>query len=70
MSKVMAGADFIQVDATYEESSVLPYLFNATAFDEVAMKWTIIARMRCNKENTRNCIQTDVYHMQQGYTIL
>ena len=52
MSKVMASADFIQVDVTYGENSVLPYLFNATAFDEITMKWVIIARMRCNKENT------------------
>jgi len=51
MSKVMAGADFMQVDVTYGENSVLPYLFNATAFNETTMKWVIIARMRCNKEN-------------------
>ena len=51
MSKIMAGADFMQVDVTYGENSVLPYLFNATAFDETTMKWVIIARMRCNKEN-------------------
>ena len=34
MSKVMAAADFIQTDVTYdrdhEENKVLPYLFNAT----------------------------------------
>ena len=52
MSKVMASADFIQVDVTYGENSVLPYLFNATAFDDITMKWIIIARMRSNKENT------------------
>jgi len=52
MSKVMATANFVQVDVTYGENSVLPYLFNATAFDEVSMKWVVIARMRCNKENT------------------
>jgi len=51
MSKVMAGADFMQVDVTYSKNSVLPYLFNATAFNETTMKWVIIARMRCNKEN-------------------
>jgi len=50
MSKVMASADFIQVDVT--ENSVLPYLFNATAFDEITMKWIIIAQMQSNKENT------------------
>ena len=51
MSNIMAGADFMQVDVMYGENSVLPYLFNATAFDETTMKWVIIARMRCNKEN-------------------
>ena len=51
MSKIMANADFMQVDVTYGENFVLPYIFNAMAFDEITMKWVIIARMRCNKEN-------------------
>ena len=51
MSKIIAGADFMQVDVTYGENSILPYLFNATAFDETTMKWMIIAGMCCNKEN-------------------
>ena len=52
MSKVMAAADFIQTDVTYGENKVLPYLFNATAFDEVTMNWVIVTRLRCNKENS------------------
>ena len=51
MSKVMADADFLQTDVTYGENKILPYLFNATVFDEVTMKWVIVARLRCNKEN-------------------
>ena len=26
--------------------------FNATAFDEVTMKWVIVTRLRCNKKNS------------------
>lgn len=52
MSKIMAAADFLQADVTYGENKILPYLFNATVFDEVTMKWVIVARLRSNKENS------------------
>ena len=52
MSKIMAAADFLQADVTYGENKILPYLFNATVFDEVTMKWVIVARLRGNKENS------------------
>ena len=45
MSKVMAAADFIQTDVTYGENKILPYLFNATVFDEVTIKWVIVTRL-------------------------
>ena len=47
----MAGADFMQADVTCSENSVLPYLFDATAFDKITMKWMIIAQMCCNNES-------------------
>ena len=52
MSKIMAAADFLQADVTYGENKILPYLFNATVFDEVTMKWVIVACLRSNKENS------------------
>ena len=52
ISKVMAAADFIQADVTYGENKILSYLFNATVFDEVTMKWVIVTHLRCNKENS------------------
>ena len=52
MSKIMAAADFLQADVTYGKNKILPYLFNATVFDEVTMKWVIVARLRSNKENS------------------
>ena len=51
MSKAMAAADFIQADVTYGENKIPPYLFNATVFNEVTMKWVIVTCLRCNKEN-------------------
>ena len=48
---IMAGADFMQADVTCSENSVLPYLFDATAFDKITMKWMIIAQMCCNNES-------------------
>ena len=38
MSRIMAAADFLQADVTYGKNKILPYLFNATVFDEVTMK--------------------------------
>ena len=49
----MAAADFLQADVTYDENRILPYLFNATVFDEVTMKWVTVARQRSNKENPK-----------------
>ena len=43
---------FILTNVTNGENKVLPYLFNATVFDEVTMKWVIVTRLRCNKENS------------------
>lgn len=48
----MAAADFLQADVTYGENKILPYLFNATVFDEITMKWVIVACLRSNKENS------------------
>ena len=51
MLKIMA-ADFLQAVVTYGENKILPFLFNVTVFDEVTMKWVIVARLRSNKENS------------------
>ena len=50
MSQLLAGADFVETDTTYNENSELAYLFNATVFGYKTMKWAIVARMRGNKE--------------------
>ena len=51
MSETLIKAEFIETDTTYGENKVLPYLFNATAFDYSTLKWVIVARFRCDKEN-------------------
>ena len=53
MSKLLAEADFIETDTTYNENAELQYLFNATVFDYITMHWAVVARMRANKENTK-----------------
>ena len=52
MSETLSKAEFIETDTTYGENKVLPYLFNATASDYSTLKWVIVARLRCDKENT------------------
>ena len=52
MSSVLASADYIEVDTTYNENTDLPYLFNVTTFDYRVMRWVAVARVRANKENS------------------
>ena len=52
MSKLLAEADFLETDTTYNENTELTYLFNATVFDYKTMKWAVVARMRGNKESS------------------
>ena len=48
MCKLLSEAKFVETDTTYGENTELTYLFNATVFDLVTMKWAVVARMRAN----------------------
>ena len=52
MSSVLARAEYIEVDTTYNENTDLPYLLNITAFDYTVMRWIAVARIRSNKEDS------------------
>ena len=52
MCKLLAEADFLETDTTYNENTELTYLFNATVFNYKTMKWAVVARMRGNKESS------------------
>ena len=52
MCKLLAEADFLETDTTYNENTELSYLFNATVFDYKTMKWAVVACMRGNKESS------------------
>ena len=43
MSQVLAEAEFLQTDITYDQSAQYPYLFNAAVFNEVTMEWMVVA---------------------------
>ena len=53
MSEMMTAAGFLQADVKYGKNKILPYLFNATVFDEVTMRWVIVASLRSNKDNSK-----------------
>ena len=57
MSRMLAEADFLQTDITYNQNSQYPYLFNAAVFNEVTMEWMVIARVWLNNQS------------QQGYKL-
>ena len=52
MSSILAKAEYIEVDMSYNENSDLPYLWNVTAFDYNVMRWVAVARVRSNKEDS------------------
>ena len=52
MTKVIADAEFIQCDITYDNCKNYPYIFNAVAFNKVSMEWMVVARLRLNKQCT------------------
>ena len=41
MCKLLAETDFLETDMTYNENTVLTYLFNATVFDYTTIKWQL-----------------------------
>ena len=51
MCQLLSTSDFVEADITFE-SSDYPYLFNMVAFDEVTMEWSIVSRVRMNKQDT------------------
>ena len=51
MAKIAAVSEFIQTDITYDESREYPYLFNAVAFDQITMEYTVIARVRLSQQS-------------------
>ena len=52
MSSILAKAEYIEIDMTYNENTDLPYLWNVTAFDYNVMRWVAVAGVRSNKEDT------------------
>ena len=57
MSQVLAEAEFLQNDITYEQSAQYPYLFNTAVFNEVTMEWMVVARVWLDNQS------------QQGYKL-
>ena len=55
MAKIAATSEFIQTDITYDESREYPYLFNAVAFDQITVEYTVIARVRLSQQSAEAC---------------
>ena len=51
MSEVLSKAEFIEADITFNETKEYPYLFNVVAFNDTTMEWTVVSRVRMNKQN-------------------
>ena len=51
MCQLLSTSDFVEADITFNESLEYPYLFNMVAFDEVTMEWSIVSRIRMDKQD-------------------
>ena len=51
MCEVLAQAEFIEADITYNETKEYPYLFNAATFNETTMDWIVVSRVRLTKQD-------------------
>ena len=51
MSEILAKAEFIEADITYNETKEYRYLFNAAAFNEATMDWVVISCVRLTKQD-------------------
>ena len=51
MRQILYTSEFVETDITFNESLEYPYLFNMVAFDEVTMEWTIVSRIRMDKQD-------------------
>ena len=53
MSSILGKAEFVEADITFNESREYPYLFNLVAFDDTTLEWTIVSRVRMDKEGAK-----------------
>ena len=51
MSIMLSTAEFLQTDITYNENSQYPYLFNAVVFNDIAIEWMAVARVRLSPQS-------------------
>ena len=50
MSEVLSKAEFIEADITFNETKEYPYFFNVVVFNDTTMEWTVVSRVRMNKQ--------------------
>ena len=53
MSSILGKAEFVEADITFNESREYPYLFNLVAFEDTTLEWTIVSRVRMDKEGAK-----------------
>lgn len=54
MASVVAQAEFIECDITFNESVEYPYLLNVVAYDSIASQWMVSARARLTKQDAES----------------
>ena len=45
MSKILAHAEFVEADITFNETKEYPYVFNMVAFNQITMEWMVVSRV-------------------------
>ena len=53
MSSLLARAEFVEADITFNGSREYPYLFNLVAFDDRTLAWAVVSRVRLDKQGAK-----------------
>ena len=51
MSKILARAEFVETDITFNETKEYPYVFNMVAFNQITIEWMVVSRVRMTRED-------------------
>ena len=70
MSRVAAGAEFMQCEITYDEFREYSYIFNAVVFNDVLMEWMVIGRVRLDKQDKMHIAWLSVKYFKSAKKLI
>jgi len=66
-TEIMGQSEFLNIDITFTQNDLFPYLLNIVAFDYLVLEWVAVARVLLNRQ-TSQAHATAFRHIFQGTT--